>query len=301
VEPPSFWTRLRRGWRRIRQRADWAGFAGPAWPDRIMQVAVTDRFHEKQGRSSGRWQLPAADGSGKKLVVYLKRHYALPLWRGLLALVWPGGNWSPAMAEYEHLEWARKQGVPVPATVAAGEHFGPWGKLQSYLAVEELTDMLPLNEAIPLAMERMPPDTFRRWKAGLVAEMARLARLLHDRRHFHKDLYLCHFFIHQDDLNGLPGPDASAWRGKVVLIDLHRLAHHPWTWWQWQLKDLAQLLYSSDVPGVDSRDQLAFWMHYRGPGAQRWSSRWLRRLVVFKWRRYARHNQRRKRRMKDEG
>jgi len=70
VEPPSFWTRLRRGWRRIRQRADWATFAGPGWPDRIMQVAVTDRFHAKQGRSSGRWQLPAADGSGKKLVVY---------------------------------------------------------------------------------------------------------------------------------------------------------------------------------------------------------------------------------------
>jgi heptose I phosphotransferase len=301
VEPPSFWRRLRRGWRRIRQRPDWAWFAGPGWPERVMQVAVTDRFHAKQGRSTGRWRLPAPDGSGQRLVVYLKRHYALPFWRGLLATVWPGGNWSPAMLEYEHLEWARQQGVPVPATVAAGEFLGPWGKLESFLAVEELTDMLPLHEAIPLAAGRLPPPLFRRWKAGLVAEMARLARLLHDRRHFHKDLYLCHFFIHQDDLNGLPGEGAAAWRGRVSLIDLHRLEHHPWAWWMWQLKDLAQLLYSSDVPGVDWRDQLAFWMHYRGPGAQRWSSRWLRRLVVFKWRRYARHNQRRKKRLAEEG
>jgi heptose I phosphotransferase len=301
VETPSFWARLWRGWRRIRQRPDWAEFAGPGWPERIMQVRVTDRFHAKQGRSTGRWRLLAPGGSGPPLVVYLKRHHGLSFWRGLLATVWPGGNWSPAMMEYEHLEWARQQGVPVPATVAAGELLGGWGQLQSFLAVEELTDMLPLNEAIPLAAEKLPADTFRRWKAGLVAEMARLARLLHDRRHFHKDLYLCHFFIHQDDLGRLPGDAPAAWRGRVFLIDLHRLAHHPWTWWLWQLKDLAQLVYSSDVPGVDPRDQLAFWMHYRGPGAQRWSSRWLRRLVVFKWRRYARHNQRRKQRMKEEG
>lgn len=301
VNPPSLWQRLTRGWRRIRQRPDWAVFAGPGWPERIMQVVVTDRFHAKQGRSTGRWRLVAPDGTGEPLVVYLKRHHVLPIWHRLLALFWPRGNWSPAMMEYEHLEWARQQGVPVPATVAAGEIFSAWGGMQSFLAVEELTDMLPLHEAIPQAAERLPADLFRRWKRGLAAEMARLARLLHDRHHFHKDLYLCHFFIHQSDLAGLPGEGPSAWRGRVFLIDLHRLTHHPWTWWIWQLKDLAQLLYSSNVPGIDARDQLAFWMHYRGPGAQRWSSRWLRRLVVFKWQRYARHNQRRKKRMAEEG
>jgi heptose I phosphotransferase len=124
--------------------------------------------------------------------------------------------------------------------------------------------------------------------------LARLARLLHDRRHFHKDLYLCHFFILQDDTGRLPEGGGSAWRGRVVLIDLHRLAHHPWTWWLWVLKDLAQLLYSSEVTGVDVRDQVAFWKHYRGPGARRAPSRWLRKLVVLKWQRYRAHNQRRK-------
>jgi heptose I phosphotransferase len=194
------------------------------------------------------------------------------------------------MQEYAHLEWARQQGVPVPATVAAGELIGPWGRLQSFLAVQELTDMLPLHEAIPLAQQRLPGEDFRRWKRGLVAELARLARLLHDRRHFHKDLYLCHFFIHQGHLDRAP---EGGWRGQVWLIDLHRLSHHPWTWSLWLLKDLAQLLYSSEVPGVDVRDQITFWKHYRGPG-RRSASRWLRRLVVFKWQRYRRHNERRK-------
>src|ERR687887_410242 len=80
-------------------------------------------------RGTPNWGRPAPGGR-TPLVVYLKRHHELPFWRGLLATIWPGGNWSPAMMEFEHLEWARKQGVPVPATVAAGELLGGWGKLQ---------------------------------------------------------------------------------------------------------------------------------------------------------------------------
>jgi hypothetical protein len=76
------------------------------------------------------------------------------------------------------------------------------------------------------------------------------------------------------------------------MIDLHRLAHHRWTWRIWQLKDLAQLLYSSEISGVDARDQLAFWAAYRGTGPRRGTDRWLRRWVLLKWQRYRRHNAR---------
>ena len=145
----SFWRRLTRGGRRLHQRPDWEAFAGPGWAERIMQVGVTDDFHAKQGRSTGRWVLTAP--GGRRLAVYLKRHYRLPFWHGWLATLWPGGDWSPAMQEYRHLEWAREQGVPVPVPVAAGEFIDPWGKLSSFLVVEELTDMLPLHE------EQMPP------------------------------------------------------------------------------------------------------------------------------------------------
>ena len=302
VKPASFWQRLTRGWQQLHARPDWEQFAGRDWAGRIMQIGVTNDFHAKQGRSTGRWVMTAPEGG--RLVVYLKRHYRLPFWHGWLATLRPGGDWSPAMQEYRHLEWARKQGVPVPATVAAGEFIGPWGKLSSFLVVEELTDMLPLHQAVPLAAARLPADVFRRWKRGLAAEMARLSRLLHDRRHFHKDLYLCHFFIHRDDTGRLPMAAhdgvAHAWRGKVVLIDLHRLTHHPWTWWWWLLKDLAQLLYSSEVEGVDVRDQLAFWKHYRGPAGRGNASRWLRLLVLMRWGRYRSHNSRRRKRISKE-
>ncbi|MFO0926011.1 MAG: lipopolysaccharide kinase InaA family protein [Gemmataceae bacterium] len=287
---PSLWQRLTRGWCRLRQDPVWTEFAGPGWADRIMQMPVTDRYSEKQGRSSGRLRLDARDRSGRSLVVYLKRHYQLPWWRRVLALLWPGSGWSPALQEYEHLRWAHGQGVPVPPTVAAGEFVGPWGRLQSFLAVEELTGMLPLDEALPRAAAQLPAAVFRRWKRGLAAEVARLARLLHDRRHFHKDLYLCHFFVRETDIAGMAAADDAAWRGRVYLIDLHRLAHHRWTWWLWRLKDLAQLLYSADLPCLDVRDKLAFWMQYRGLGVRGWASRLLRLGIVFKWRRYQRHN-----------
>jgi heptose I phosphotransferase len=276
------WQRLSRGVRRMQQRPDWVQLLGPDGALQVMTLSVTDRFHAKQGRSTGRLIL---ERDGRRLAVYLKRHYRLGWWRGLLATLWPDAGWSPALEESAHLEWARHRGVPVPATVAAGEYIGPWGRLQSFLAIEELTDMLPLHEAIPTAAAALRPEPFRRWKRSLIAEVARLTREMHTRRRFHKDLYLCHFFISRADLFALP-----AWQGRVYLIDLHRLAHHAWTWRLWQVKDLAQLLYSSEVNGMDARDRLHFWRVYLGEDRRSWSNRWLRRSVLFKWRRYRRHN-----------
>jgi hypothetical protein len=268
----TFWQRLFRGVRRLRQQPQWTEFAGQDWPDRIMAEDVTDRFHAKQGRTIARWTLRSKDRS---LVVYLKRHYRLSWWSGLRALLRPNGNWSPALQEWEHLEWARAQGLPVPLAVAGGEFIGPWGRLQSFIAVEELTDMLPLHEAVPAAAAALDPATFRRWKRGLIQEMASISQDLHRRRCFHKDLYLCHFYVAEEDTRRLP-----EWAGRVRLIDLHRLARHPLTWSWWRSKDLAQLLYSSDVPGVTARDRLQFWRDYIGANRRsrtaRWEAWWIR-------------------------
>jgi len=282
VASDSFWQRLLRGVCRTQERGDWKKFAGDDWAQGIMHVDVTDQFHTKQGRSSGRWVL---ENQGKRLAVFLKRHYRLPWWQGWLAMFWPGHGWSPAMQEWRNLHWARGQGLPVPAKVAVAEFIGPWGKLQSFLAIEELAGMLPLHEAIPLAARLLDPDTFRRWKKHLVVELARIARTLHDRCYFHKDLYLCHFFIPRADLDRVVD-----FRGRVHVIDLHRLAHHPWTRLRWQVKDLAQFLYSSEIDGVDVRDRLRFWRLYLGPGRR---GCWLESLIRFKWRRYRGHNQKR--------
>lgn len=288
--PPStsLWRRLVRGVSRFWCHPDWQAITPADWPKTVMDWPVTDRFHAKQGRSIGR--LVLSQGSSR-LTVYLKRHYLLPRSQGWGAVLWPWSDWSPGMQELRHLQWAESQGIPVPRAVAAGEWVGPRGRLSGFLAVEELDGMLALHEAIPLAAERLEPSAFRRWKAGLIAEMARLSRLLHDRRHFHKDLYLCHFYIREADIVSEP----PSWPGRVVMIDFHRLGHHPWLGSWYRIKDLAQLLYSSEVVGVDALDRLRFWRAYcRGLGWGRAWRRWVRSAVIGRGGLYRRHNLKRK-------
>jgi heptose I phosphotransferase len=280
------WHRLTRGEARVLMAPEWPEFAGPDWQRTIMERPVSDRFHAKQGRSTGRLHLFHGD---RTLSIYLKRHYRLPWWRGLMATLLPGAAWSPAFEEYHHLQWARALGLPVPDSVAAGETIGPWGQLQSFLAVAELRDMLPLHEAIPLAFETLPSEAFRRWKVGLITELVRLVRLLHDRRTCHQDLYLCHFYLPRPDTGRVPA--AGDWPGRLHVIDFHRLAHRPLGWPIWQVKDLAQLLYSSDVAGIEPRDRARFWRAYR-QGQRGIAAAWLAWAIRLKGARYRRHNAR---------
>ncbi|OWK43098.1 lipopolysaccharide kinase InaA family protein [Fimbriiglobus ruber] len=280
------WRRLARGRSVVHSDPDWDALAGAGWVARIMSEEVTDRAHAKQGRSIGRWTLTRG---GRTLVVYLKRHYVLPRRLGLLAALFPSQPWSPGLEEWRNLAWAQANGIPVPRTAAVGELRGPWGRLQSFLATEELTDMLPLHEAIPRARDRMPAEAFVTWKRGLLAELARLSREFHRRGAFHQDLYLCHFYVADADIGRSP----TEWAGRVVVIDFHRLAHRKiWAWW-WQAKDLGQLLYSTfDVPGVTDDDRRRFWALYRGGD---WSGsspppEWVARVARRRARRYEQHN-----------
>ncbi len=262
---------------------DWPAFAGADWLARVMAADVPDRRHAKQGRDIGRWTLTAGD---RTLVVYLKRHFELPRRHTWLARLFPSRSYSPGWQEFEHLKWAAAQGLPVPAVHAAGE--SRRGPLRSFLVVEELHGMLALHELIPLAAERLAPRDFEAWKRGLVVELARLTRELHRRRAAHQDLYLCHFYARVSDIAVTPTP----WAGRVVMIDFHRLLRSPLFATRFYVKDLAQLLFSTDgVTGVTLRDVLRFWCAYRRAGPD-WPTppAGLRRVVRWKAAQYRRHN-----------
>lgn len=267
-------------------RPEWVRFAGADWLDHILTVPTPDRFHAKQGRSIGRWTL--TDSAGRSLVVYLKRHYELPGRHAVAARLFPRRSWSPGLQEFDHLRWAEQQGLPVPRVWAMAEFRGP--RLQSCLAVEELAGMLPLHEAIPLAFDRLAPAAFDAWKAGLIDEMARLTRELHRRRRFHNDLYLCHFYIAEADTTVPPGQ----WRDRVMMIDFHRLQQRRLGWTWGVLKDVAQLLYSANVPGVTPDDHRRFWDAYRSGdwGDVSPPPQWLWRPIQWKAARYQRHHDR---------
>jgi len=275
-----FWHRLVRGsrWTWIDER-----FRAvlPADIDtRVMTLESRDRFHAKQGRSTARVVFHGASGP---LSVYLKRHDRLP-WRSrLAALIDPGGRHTPGAAEWSHLERVRALGIAVPEVVAAGERIGPWGRLQSFLMIADLVGCEPLHEAIPALVRRRDPRTFASWKRALIAAMAEITATLHRADLFHKDLYLCHFFV---------DPERHADEMRLTLIDLHRLGQHPRWPERWRRKDLGQLLYSTyGVEGIDDRDRLRFWKHYRAHLGLRRLRRQAR-MIALKAARYHAHNSR---------
>jgi heptose I phosphotransferase len=247
----------------------------------VMTLESRDRFHSKQGRSTARLLLVGAD---RPLAVYLKRHFLLPWPARLAALVDPGGKHSPAAAEWAHLERARALGIDVPEVVAAGERIGPHAHVGSFLMIAELSGCAAVNELLPQLAARLDARAFGTLKRRLITEIARITATLHAARVFHKDLYLCHFFVDHDCLDRRGDPP------RVSLIDLHRLREHRlWPdWWRW--KDLGQLLYSTyGVDGITDRDRLRFWRIYRRRvGIHR--PRWHARMVRIRAARYLEHN-----------
>ena len=275
----SLWQRWSRGvswtWINERYRAHLPDDLGA----HVMTLESRDRFHAKQGRSTARVVLVRAD---RPLAVYLKRHFRLPWPARLAALVDPNGKHSPAAAEWAHLERARALGIDVPEVVAAGEHIGPWAQLQSFVMIAELSGCDAVNELLPRLAAQLDSRAFEALKRQIIDEMARITVTLHAARAFHKDLYLCHFFLDHEGLN------VPAFR--LSLIDLHRLEEHKlWPdWWRW--KDLGQLLFSTyGVDGITDRDRWRFWRIYRGRVGIRRPG-WHARMVRLRAARYLEHN-----------
>jgi len=270
--------RFTQGQWRTQTTAAWADAVGADFVETIMDWNVTDDFHSKQGRSTGRLVL------NSDLVVYLKRHWQLPWWHRLLACFHPTGNWTPAAQEWENLQSAQRIGVSVPEPLAMGQRVGPGLKLQSFLVIRELTGMLPLHQAIPLAQSIMPIASFTRWKNQLLIQVAEMASRLHTTHYYHKDLYLCHYYVEKPQATDQsPGP--------LKLIDLHRFGYHRLFAWRWQIKDVAQLVFSTmGVAGLNDQDRDFILEAYRGAEYRTVRDRWFEAAVRAKAHRYARHN-----------
>ncbi len=293
----SLWERLVRGvhWSWIDPRYQSA--LPPDLDASVMTLDSRDRLHAKQGRSTARivfhppavtnraaGKVDVAGSSAVPVAVYLKRHFRLPWLARLAALFDPAGRHSPAAAEWVHLERARKLGVPVPEVVAAGERIGPWTCLQSYLMVAELTGFEELNVALPRLMHELDGQAFVALKHRVILEMARITAALHAACIFHKDLYLCHFYLDVAGLRDNPGDI------RLVLIDLHRLAEHRLWPDRWRWKDLGQLLYSTvGVAGIDEGDISQFWKVYSRRVSLR-SPEWQARMIKIKAAAYLEHN-----------
>ncbi len=261
----------------------------------VMTLETPDRYHAKQGRSTARVVYSVdktaqnGDGAGPRLSVYLKRHFQLPFVARLTALIHPAGNHSPATQEWAALRRVAALGIEVPDVVAVGEQIGPGFRLQSFLMLADLVGCEPLHEAMATLSESVDPETLGRITQRIVSEVARITATLHGAGVFHKDLYLCHFFLDMNSIHDECRPP------RIVLIDLHRARRHRLGVAWWRSKDIAQLYFSTDgVTGFTPGDLLRFWHQYRARLKLRRAG-WLLRLIELRVSRYRSHNRKRAR------
>ena len=268
----------------------------------VLKLPARDHFVEKQGRSTGRYTIA---GSNESVSVYLKKYFRMPWWQRLLM---PTGRF-PGPRELANLQRVAALGIAVPEPVVAGADRNRHCK--SLLAVRELEGYVPLHEFIPARFLRPEAASQRALRRQLAHRLADIVRTLHAANLYHLDLYLCHFFIREGDEKGSGvvcrnGPQGASHRGgrvshkrlptpfcppagfELVLIDLMRLKHSRLS--RWRIKDLAQLLFSSDLPGITRTDRFRFFKQYLGLRRLDATARRLLRRVQRKAALYHRHN-----------
>ncbi len=251
----------------------------------LLKGRLPAEVRHKRGRVIVRANLPDADG--RERPVFLKVYSCDGRWNRVKSSITSVlGKGPPAQLERRNLRWAAAQGIPVPRVVTGFPEID--SASASVLATEELCGMSALHTLIPRGAKTLSPAAFRKWKRDLAHELARLTQLLHRTNRFHKDLYLCHFLLRDEALT-----DGQPIHGRLHLLDFLRLKHHRWNRRRWQVKDLAELLYSSDLTGVETRDRLRFMHTYLGCTRLDRDGRRLVKSVVKKAARYHRQNRER--------
>ena len=117
---------------------------------------------------------------------------------------------------------------------------------------QDLADTISLEDLGKQWLTQPPSPAIKR---ALIKRVASIARTLHSHGMCHRDLYLCHFLLHQNQ------PDL-----RVSLIDLHRAFSSPRLRRRWLIKDIGSLYYSCLHLNLTQRDLLRFIRTYEPRG-----------------------------------
>ena len=182
------------------------------------------------------------DASGGKLTFFLKRHEPLGLTEKLKAWLRLARPVSHARTEWENIGRLARLDIPTMQPVVLGED-SLTGR--SFLMTAEIVGGRPADD---FARERLAGDAAAAQRREFARKLGRLVRKLHAAGMTHRDLYLCHVFVREDD---------QALR--LHLIDLQRVGRRRFRR-RWEVKDIAQLEYSRP-PGVFSRTDAMRFLH----------------------------------------
>ncbi|NIA22493.1 MAG: hypothetical protein GWP05_11150, partial [Anaerolineaceae bacterium] len=258
-------------------------------------------------------RIPFARSDGGESAIYLKRHQRVDTGAWLDGLVFWRKPLSRAEAEYRNIFALLEHGIATPQLVAMGQEHR-WSIRQgSFLMTEEIPGGMAADDFLKEHFAADGSD-FRK-KRLLVRQIARLAaRRFHGAGFYHRDFYLCHFFVrprppagqdpcHPEGQSDEAGVPCSRLRGHadaepeadpyiLHLIDLQRVRHcrRRQVGSRWIVKDLAALAYSAPAGVITRTDKVRFLREYLKLGKLDAAARDLIRSVAAKTGRIARHD-----------
>lgn len=164
-----------------------------------------------------------------------------------------------AMTEVNAIQELTQLGIPTTPLVAYGQRGRNPAKLQSFVMTEDLGDILSLEELCADWLANPPDESV---KQLLIIAVAELAAKLHQAGLCHRDFYLCHFVMKQNEFQqGIIN---------LYLIDLHRMLQKQTPSGQAVMKDIAGLYFSAMDIGLSATDLALFKQHYLVQGDTFW-------------------------------
>ena len=162
-------------------------------------------------------------------------------------------------AENEWCAIAKLRSLGLATMTAVGFGSRGWNPAtrQSFILTEALEDTISLEDYCERWPQRAPSFAV---KLRLIAELARISKVMHGNGVCHRDYYLCHFLLHDEasfSAEQITTPQLS-------LIDLHRALIRRKLPIRWVVKDVAGLYFSALHIGLNRHDFLRFVRLYSG-------------------------------------
>jgi len=153
-------------------------------------------------------------------------------------------------------------GVETMTSVGFGSRGLNPARRESFILTEAIEETVSLEDYCA-DWPQQPPLFVT--KLRLLRELASISSTLHSNGICHRDYYLCHFLLHDQDAFR----EGRVEKPKLSLIDLHRAMIRQRLPMRWIVKDIAGLYFSALHIGLSRRDFLRFVKFYSGKTLRR--------------------------------
>ena len=208
--------------------------------------------------------------------VFMKRYDCPPVFVQLKNWMSHHSRRSEAFHEFDAANKLTAAGINTPKAISYGEQRNTLFETRSFVISEKVPDAKSLERKLPDYFDEPAISEKLKKRRNFIVQAATFIRKFHETNYRHRDLYLAHIFHGES--------------GKFYLIDLARVFKPILMRRRFQIKDIAQVYYSSPGKKFSKTDRMRFYMTYAGQSRLRRKDKAFIRKVINKAEQMARHD-----------